>query len=225
MNSALNKTCSHALSESFCAQVLRLKRAGYPPELITAVCESLLQNIKRPKANDKPNKADMPVKVIPYIHQVSHNIKRIARKHNVQVVFSAPCKLSKLCALTNSKKRRVCVTQHRNKFTMCVFNVVYSIPLSCGRRYIGQTGRCFNERAREHNLNVRNQTGGFLGEHCKRCGCTPDFQRTQFLKKAKDKTEREIMEAFFIHKAGDNCVSRPSIVLSDAEIDYLKGFI
>ena len=33
-----------------------------------------------------------------------------------------------------------------------VTKVVYEIPFSCGQVYIGQTGRCLNERAREHKL-------------------------------------------------------------------------
>ena len=88
-----------------------------------------------------------------------------------------------------------CSKKHVNRFTDCVRNVVYEIPLSCGRCYIGQTGRCFNERAREHRLAVRSNLGGHMGDHCKRCGCTPQLEKTKFLKRASDKTEREIIEA------------------------------
>ncbi|XP_037508351.1 serine/threonine-protein kinase tricornered isoform X5 [Rhipicephalus sanguineus] len=118
-------------------------------------------------------------------------------KHNVEVVFSAPCKLSKLCAMTNKDSRWKCTTKHKMRYTQCVCNVVYKIPVTCGRQYVGQTGRCFNERAKEHNLNVRNKTGSFLAGHCKECGCAPTFENTQFLKKANGKTECEIVEAFF----------------------------
>lgn len=35
---------------------------------------------------------------------------------------------------------------------VCSVDVVYEIPLSCGRVYIGQTGRCTNDRIAEHEL-------------------------------------------------------------------------
>lgn len=225
LNSALTKSCVHVMSASFHNQIARLKEAGYPSMVISSVCEALLQKIKRPERSTAAEKKTKNVHVIPYIHRVSHNIRRIASKHNVEVVFSAPCKLSKLCAMTNKDSRWQCTTKHRTRYTRCVCNVVYKIPVTCGRQYIGQTGRCFNERAKEHNLNVRNKTGSFLAEHCKQCGCAPTFENTQFLKKANGKTEREIVEAFFIREAGDSCISKPSILLTDAEIQYLKGFM
>lgn len=161
LHSALKKTCVHLLNESFDTQVARLEEAGYPSALITAVSEALLRRIKCPSTKASQGKRKQPIHVIPYIHKLSHNIKKIASRHDVQIVFSAPCKLSKICTMTRKDELPQCTTQHRNRFTECVANVVYEIPLSCGRRYIGQTGRCFNERAKEHNLNVRNKSGGF----------------------------------------------------------------
>ncbi|XP_049269929.1 lysosome-associated membrane glycoprotein 1-like [Rhipicephalus sanguineus] len=35
---------------------------------------------------------------MPYVHPVSHNLKKIGRKHGVDVVLTAPCKLAKLCS-------------------------------------------------------------------------------------------------------------------------------
>lgn len=37
---------------------------------------------------------------------------------------------------------------------------------SCGRAYIGQAGRCVNDRAREHTLLLRSTVGGQLPLHC-----------------------------------------------------------
>lgn len=91
--------------------------------------------------------------------------------------------------------------------------------------YIGQTGRCFNERAREHSLSIKNNAGGHLSEHCKRCGCSPEFARTDFLKRSHDRTEREIVEAYHIHKSGDKCISVPSITLCDKEVAFLEGYL
>ncbi|XP_072142758.1 uncharacterized protein [Dermacentor andersoni] len=214
LQAALTKSCIHLVSSSFSTQVQRLQQAGFPPCLISAVCETMLQKLKHPPLIREPVSRSA-VAVIPYIHKVSHNIKKVASRHNVQVVFSAPCKLSKLCAM-NGEKRPACSIQHQNKFTECRTRVVYRIPLSCGRSYIGQTGRCFNERAMEHCRNLRNKEGSFLAEHCRDCSnCRPQFDKTKFLKYGKDRYEREIVEAFFIKKEGNACVSRPSIMLSD----------
>lgn len=128
--------------------------------------------------------------------------------------------------MTNRDLRPFCKTQQGTVYTECKSKVVYKIPVSCAHHYIGQTGRCFfNERAKEHNLNVHNKTGGLLAEHCKQCRCTPNLKSTQFLKKARGRTEREIIEAFYIKECGDSCISKPSILHTDAEVEYLKGFL
>lgn len=123
------------------------------------------------------------------------------------------------------QKKAPCSKKHAVQYTACVTNVVYEIPFSCGRVYIGQTGRCFNDRAREHNLCVRNNAGGHLADHCGRCGCKPDLTGTKFLRKAKEKTEREIIEAFYIKKKENNCVSAPSLYLLQSEMVFLEGWL
>lgn len=106
------------------------------------------------------------------------------------------------------KKSDHCSKKQVTQYTACVSNVVYKIPLSCGRVYIRQTGRRFNERAREHNLAVRNKSGVHLAVHCMRCECKPLLELTTFIKRTSNKTEREIIEAYFINTSGDNCVSQ-----------------
>uniref|UniRef100_A0A131YVF8 Tick transposon n=1 Tax=Rhipicephalus appendiculatus TaxID=34631 RepID=A0A131YVF8_RHIAP len=101
----------------------------------------------------------------------------------------------------------LCTTNHETKFTKCTSDVVYEIPLSCGRVYIRQTGQCFNDRARQHKNNVKNGYGSHLAFHCKKCACTPMFADTRPLTPGKSKKEREIVQAHFTNKAGDKCVS------------------
>lgn len=83
--------------------------------------------------------------------------------------------------------------------------------------HIGQTGKCFNERAMEHNWIVANNAGGHPSELSKKCKCSPLLDCTKVLKKARGKLEHEILEAHLIRQAGDNCISTPSISLSDKE--------
>lgn len=84
-------------------------------------------------------------------------------------VFSASCKRAKVGPMMTRQKRVQCSKKHVTQYTQP--NVVYKIPLTCGRVYIGQTGRRFNERARQHRLAVRNESGGHLAVQCTRCGC------------------------------------------------------
>ncbi|CAN8016836.1 unnamed protein product, partial [Ixodes persulcatus] len=53
----------------------------------------------------------------------------------------------------------------------------YSIPLSCGGCYVEQTGRCLNDRLREHKLSLTSTVGGHLSVHCKTCTCTRSLEK------------------------------------------------
>lgn len=224
---ALKKSCVHKVEASFHDQILRLSRARFPSLLISSVCEALLQKMRRKVSPDELDRLAKrkKVHVIPYLHRVSHNVNKMAQRYGVNVVFSAPEKLSKVCPLMSKnpkKESEPCAKNHAVRYTDCRMGVVYEIPLSCKRVYIGQTGRCFNERAREHNWAVENKAGGHLSDHCKRCKCSPLLDRTKFLRKARGRLEREIMEALFIRQAGDNCVSTPSLSLTDKEVAFLN---
>ena len=120
--------------------------------------------------------------------------------------------------------RAACDKQHKNKFVPCVVGVVYSIPLTCKKVYIGQTGRCINDRLREHACSTRASPSGNLAVHCDRCGCTPVLEDTTVLGRHRHQRTREITEAFHISRYKDNCVSAPSIALYDCELAFLRGF-
>lgn len=48
---------------------------------------------------------------------------------------------------------------------------------------------------------------------------------TKFLKRAKDKTEREIIKVLFIRKVGDKCISMPLPSLTDKKVSFLDESI
>lgn len=156
---------------------------------------------------------------------MSHNLKKIAKRANVNVVFSAPCKLSKLCRMTNPffRKAPACVTKHDNKYVDCQAGVVYEIPLDCGRKYVGQTEQCLNDRLRQHNNKVNIGREGHLAIHCRDCKCKPDFYACAVVARSRDKWVRLIIEAKRIIEAGDKCVSVASISLSRKELLYLNA--
>ena len=99
LSAALEKSCNHQMKISFERQSKRLTDAGYPPNLISSCCESLLQKLKRSKKGSEASKERKRVQVIPYMHTVSHNLKKVAGRYDVNVVFSAPCKLARICPM------------------------------------------------------------------------------------------------------------------------------
>ncbi|CAN7988052.1 unnamed protein product [Ixodes hexagonus] len=119
----------------------------------------------------------------------------------------------------------LCVDSHRTRYVACATGVVYLIPLSCGRVYVGQTGRCVNVRAREHSLSLRSSPSGHLAVHCDRCMCPLVFTEIKILARHHNKVTREIDEAFFIATYGeDTCVSAPSVALANDEVAFIRKF-
>lgn len=88
---------------------------------------------------------------------------------------------------------------------------MYELRLSCGKEYIGQTGRCLNDCLREYSSNVKNYRDGHLSVHCHVCGC--QAQRC------------EIFEAPAINRSGQSCVSAPFMNLLDKAMASLESSV
>ncbi|XP_049524969.1 uncharacterized protein LOC119456673, partial [Dermacentor silvarum] len=177
LSCALSKSCTHMLDEGLSKQVARLEAANYPRHIIISVAESLHRRRKatsrlseEQRADDARRKKELrdkqKVAVIPYFHRVSHNLKNLSG-------LSCPTR----------KRKPVCTTTHKEPFVTCTRNVVYKIPLSCGKYYVGQTGRCLNVRLAEHNNKVESTAiDGHLAAHCRKCDakepCYPLFKQT-----------------------------------------------
>lgn len=234
LESAVRKSCIHKMQSSFDNQLVRLASAGFPGSLVTGVAESLLQKMKKraPRAAAEVPREEVRPVAVPYVHKLAHNLKKVASRHGVPLVFSAPRKLGGLCSQIGKEKEkdlqnvRGCGTRHGLSYTKCAEGVVYEIPLACGCSYIGQTGRCLNERIREHERNVeQNKQGPNLPKHIRQCplsSCGPRFTDVRVIAKSSDQTARELMEAFFIDKKGDMCVSDTSIVLYKSEKKFIE---
>lgn len=224
---ALVKSCIHRCETSFLIQTHRLRESGYPMALLASVAEVLLKGSRSGSAaasggNDarfRPEK----VLVIPYVHTVSHNLRKLGRKVGLDVLFSAPVRLSALCKKANSqsKQREACSIKHRNPYVTCTECVVYSIPLTCDKVYVGQTGRCLNTRLTEHSYHCSKKDAGHLAIHCRDCGCAPMLGNTRVVCREKGKIAREILEAAEILERREDCISCPSVALSSKERKFL----
>lgn len=205
MQSALSKSCRHRMQESFNYQVCRLLTAGFPSKVVVAVGEPLLQRVKSVArgARTCTQRLKGRPEVMPFVHALSHNLKKVAGRHDVHLVFSAPNKLAKLCPRIGASGQHGCSTKHESPFTIkCSVGVVYSIQsLTCGEVYIRQTERCINERLREHAQKVskRDDKYAHLVAHVTACGCEARCKETNILGRSKSCTARLALEAFFIN--------------------------
>ena len=156
---------------------------------------------------------------------MSHNLKKVAHRYDVPVVFSEPNKLAQLCPRIMGASKTGCQVKHATPYTRCATGVVYELPLTCGKSYVGQTGRCVNDRMREHANNLKKDFTAHLSAHCKTCSCVPRFNDVRILGRNHDKTARELLEAFYIKEKNDNCVSQTSVFLYNAERNFFKSVI
>lgn len=131
----------------------------------------------------------------------------------VHLIFSATNKLSRLCSMVSNRLDNGSTINHRVGFMPCRTNVVYCVPLSCRRVYVGQTGRCVNIRLREHQSSLQGRPLTHLTMQCAECRCEAKFAATEILFKHRDRTTREFAEAFHINTRASSCIIRPSLAI------------
>lgn len=80
--------------------------------------------------------------------------------------------------------------------------------------YVGQSGRCLNDRLREHAYNVKKKNVfSELVVHLEQCrGCAPLFGETSVLAVERDKGKRVLRESIEMATRG-NVISNPSFCL------------
>lgn len=231
---ALSKSCFHQVSKSFLTQLTQLRMAGFPENVLCGTTKKLVRRIKElasvgPGDGESCEKKKKKVVVIPYQHKLSHGLRNVAGRFGVNVVFSAPNKMGKICSRIERRlaqsvsgvKKKNCSVKHRSPFVECKTGVVYQIPFSCGHVYVGQTGRCINIRLSEHRNSLKNNPYSHVTKHCSEHGCFPLFRDTTILSVHGNQLTREVIEAFNIRKRGDTCISEPSITLHDKEFLFL----
>lgn len=94
--------------------------------------------------NNSKDKSSFTSKIpLPYIKGTTDKIAKILNKHNINAAFTPP---NTIRQLFDSVKDSI-NPNHRKG--------VYSIPFSCSKEYIGEIGRSFNIRIKEHTADLR----------------------------------------------------------------------
>lgn len=84
------------LQEGFITRVARLLAAGFPLVVLTAVAESLLQEVEFSTAHRTDGLRRKKTVLVPYVHRVARKLENVANRHKVPVAFSALHKLDSL---------------------------------------------------------------------------------------------------------------------------------
>src|SRR5579863_9636060 len=142
--------------------------------------QHLLEEVVEEKRKDK-GKARKRL-VMPYNHGHGHRFKKVVDDDQFQLTFSYPYKFSSLPHRVNAERK--CKCNKAKHFVSCSSSVVYEVPLSCGKSYIGQTGSCINTRLMQHEYNIskKKQDESLLVKHVMSCsGCEALLQSTKVL--------------------------------------------
>lgn len=69
--------------------------------------------------------------MLPYKHYESHNLKKVASRHDVLVIFAALRKLTKFCTKISSAKKNSggCDMKHKLPYEACTVGIVYELTL------------------------------------------------------------------------------------------------
>lgn len=81
--------------------------------------------------------------------------------------------------------------KHVTTYAEYEMELVHSIPLSCGKVYIGQTEGCANDRAREHASSLRSSPSGTFTADCDKRGRQLAFPRLKITRNSKAHPARD----------------------------------
>ena len=116
-----------------------LKQNGYPRAFIRSSSVPSRRNVEVTKAPLLEEGRRPPLVMLPYTEGVSEDIRWVCRKFGLKVVFRSGLSL---CSMLTRVKDTLGM-EKRSK-------VVYQIPCSCGKKYIGETVRRLETRMKEH---------------------------------------------------------------------------
>ena len=123
-----------------------LGHCKYPKWAIKKVFRQQQQQQQRKENKHRPRTTNKSIKrshiVIPYVPGICESIKNIGKKHGVAVYFKGSRTLKNILVSTKDKDEMA----NKN-------SIIYSYccgEIDCDEEYIGESGRTFGERFREH---------------------------------------------------------------------------
>ena len=114
---------------------------GYPEKLITKTIKQTLSYNSKSKNSQN---LEAPKLFIPYEKGISEQLKRVANKYGLEVIFRRSLSLKSKLQTNPFKSDSTC-------------GVVYKVTCSCCKKYFGETGRTAEEKIKEHQVDVNNE--------------------------------------------------------------------
>ena len=131
---------------------------------------------------------------LPYIGVTTHRIGRVLRKAGVGITCSAPNKLGSF------------LRREKDKLPTLDTAGVYEVPCSCGKVYVGETGRTISIRRSEHIRQCRLQQWeqSAIAQHAMETHHEVLFDDIKLLARESKKPHRRVREAIEIARRPHN---------------------
>ena len=143
---------------------------------------------------------EAPKPFIPYDKGISEQLKRVATKYGLKVIFTRSLSLKSKLLTKPFKSGSAC-------------GVVHKVTCSCCKKYIGETRRTIEERIKEHQADVNNEkslqkiTG--LSQHLRESRHTPNWKEVEILTKENNTVKRKFEESVAIsQEKKDNLLNK-----------------
>ncbi|XP_024882522.1 uncharacterized protein LOC112461499 [Temnothorax curvispinosus] len=177
-----------------------LTKNGYSPRNINQTIQRLKNKISNPNNVETPHeekekeREKFQMAFLPYLQGTTERISRILRRHNIKVISKPQRKIFQL--LPNPKDQRPRLETPG----------VYKIPCSCGKVYIGETGRKISTRIKEHQRCTKygHFSQSALAEHWMETGHSVQYDKTTMLAPSQGYFARKHRESLEIFKHPDN---------------------
>ncbi|KAI5692681.1 hypothetical protein M8J77_022402 [Diaphorina citri] len=185
-----------------------LKQNGHSTKFIRNAMQD-----RRRRTDDTPQLDPIATLQIPYIKGFAEKVRSWAKDVNIRVCFSSK----------HTIRRSLCGTKPTN-INIDDKGSIYCIPLSCGKRYVGESGRPLNVRLKEHKDKIRKggTTGSYLVQHLDGCSnCQVDWTNVTTLTREQHTKKRKIIETGIINSS-ENAISSASVDVHDMWLPFFK---
>ena len=149
--------------------------------------------------------------VLPYIPQLSEKLTLTCKHLPVRIVFSSKHTLR---SSLSRVKPPICPEER--------VGVIYSIPCSCGKVYIGETGRTLHARMLEHKRAVKHgDPRNAISVHANSTGHPIDWPKSIILAHEKNWQRRKIREAMTIKRTPNTINTDPGVHINTTWIPFI----
>ncbi|XP_046435958.1 uncharacterized protein LOC124187815 [Neodiprion fabricii] len=199
LNRAMRLSHVNKTKESI-RMVRRLLSSNNYPNKVISKCEKIVSERIRNNIRSNNVNRNWSFSRFPYIKGLSPRLASLFRHTNCKLVFYNVFKVKDLFSRLKDKVER----EDRS-------GLVYRIPCSCGKWYVGQTGQKLKARVRQHKLDyrpeksIKNNKTALAEHHFAEDGHNFQFEDVEISDLEKNYMKRNLSEMIFIKAM--NCVN------------------